>query len=150
MSRSLLALAVAASLAFVLGSSHAEDAETKVKPMCPVSGKAISKDHTVGYKDAEVYFCCPNCPKAFEANTEKFAAKANHQLVVTDQAKQVKCPFSGQPLDETKAVKVAGVEVAFCCGNCLAKAKKADKKEQVNLVFADAAFKKGFEVKEDK
>jgi YHS domain-containing protein len=59
--------------------------EKKVEPQCPVSGKAISKEFTVAYKGAKVYFCCPNCPKAFEKSPEKFVAKANHQLVQTGQ-----------------------------------------------------------------
>jgi len=42
---------------------------------CPVSGKDINPEATVEYKGEKVYFCCPNCPKAFEADPEKFAAK---------------------------------------------------------------------------
>jgi len=118
------------------------------EPTCPVSGKAISKDHAVAYKGAEVYFCCPNCPKAFEKNTQKFAPKANHQLVLTGQAKQVKCPVAGRPVNESKSVTVGGVEVNFCCGKCLAAAKKSD--DQVTMLFGDKAFDKGFKVVESK
>jgi YHS domain-containing protein len=28
------------------------------------------------YNGKTYYFCCPDCPKAFEANPEKFATKA--------------------------------------------------------------------------
>lgn len=42
---------------------------------CPVSGKEIDAEHFVEYKGQKVYFCCPNCPKAFEANPDKFLAK---------------------------------------------------------------------------
>jgi YHS domain-containing protein len=42
---------------------------------CPVSGKPIDAQYTADYKDQKVYFCCPNCPKAFEANPARFAAK---------------------------------------------------------------------------
>jgi YHS domain-containing protein len=42
---------------------------------CPVSGKDIDPEHVVEYKGEKVYFCCPNCPKAFEANPEKYVAK---------------------------------------------------------------------------
>ena len=149
MNRLLLSIAVVFTFSLTLPGSHADESESKLKPVCPLSGKAISKDHTVAYKDAEVYFCCPNCPGAFKANTAKFAPKANHQLVVTEQAKQVKCPISGQPVDQEKTTKVAKLDVAFCCGNCLAKANKVDGDDRVKLVFADAAFKKGFEVKKD-
>jgi YHS domain-containing protein len=42
---------------------------------CPVSGKPINPEYTVEYKEKKVYFCCPNCPKAFEADPAKFIAK---------------------------------------------------------------------------
>jgi YHS domain-containing protein len=42
---------------------------------CPVSGKPIDPTSSVEYKGKKVYFCCPNCPAAFEANPEKFLAK---------------------------------------------------------------------------
>jgi YHS domain-containing protein len=42
---------------------------------CPVSGKDIDPEHVVEYKGEKVYFCCPNCPKAFEADPEKFLSK---------------------------------------------------------------------------
>ena len=39
---------------------------------CPVSGKPIDPEHSVEYKGKKVYFCCPNCPAAFEKDPEKF------------------------------------------------------------------------------
>ncbi len=42
---------------------------------CPVSGKPIDPEHSVEYKGKKVYFCCPKCPAAFEADPEKFVAK---------------------------------------------------------------------------
>jgi YHS domain-containing protein len=42
---------------------------------CPVSGKAIDPEHFVEFKGKKVYFCCPNCPAAFEKDPEKFMAK---------------------------------------------------------------------------
>ena len=42
---------------------------------CPVSGKPIKAEHVVEHKGKKVYFCCPNCPAAFEKNPEKFTAK---------------------------------------------------------------------------
>ena len=151
MSRSLLAVVIAASFTLIIAVSYADEAESKVKAVCPVSGKPIVKEHSLPYKEtAKVYFCCPNCPKAFEADTAKFAPKANLQLVATEQAKEVKCPLSGKALDSEKSTKVAGVEVSFCCGNCLAAVNKAEGDEKVKLVFSDEAFKKGFELKKAK
>ena len=88
-------------------------------------------------------FCCENCPKAFNANSAKFAGKANLQLVQSGQLKQVKCPLTGRPMAADKSVEVAGVKVALCCGDCLAKATKASGDEQINLLFSDTS--KGFE-----
>jgi len=42
---------------------------------CPVSGKPINPTASVEYKGEKVYFCCPGCPTAFEANPAKFVAK---------------------------------------------------------------------------
>jgi YHS domain-containing protein len=146
--RSLLAVMVAAAVA-ITASLNAEDA--KKDPLegilCPVSGKQVKADAAVDYKGAKVYMCCPGCPAGFEKDTAKFAAKANAQLVATGQAKQAKCPISGGPTKEGTEVKVASTKVAFCCKNCQGKVNKAEGDEQLNLVFSDAAFAKGFEVK---
>ena len=112
---------------------------------CVVNPKANAKEaNAVDYKGGKVFFCCQNCPKAFEKDTAKFAASANHQLVATGQAKQVKCPFSGGPINEETAIDVKGVKVAFCCEKCQGKAKEST--EQVELIFNDKAFEKGFKV----
>lgn len=129
---------------------QAEDKPELKDAKCVVSGKAVDADKSADYEGAKVYFCCDNCPKAFAKDTKKFASKANAQLVLTKQAKQVKCPFSGKDIDESKTVKVAGVEVAFCCGNCQGKAEKAEGEKQLDMVFGESAFKKGFEVEKKK
>lgn len=43
--------------------------------VCPVSGKAIDLEHSATHEGRKVFFCCPNCPKAFAKNAEKFAKK---------------------------------------------------------------------------
>jgi Cu+-exporting ATPase len=45
---------------------------------CPVSGHefVVTADSPhAEYNGKTYYFCCPDCPKAFQANPEKFAAK---------------------------------------------------------------------------
>ena len=75
---------------------------------------------------------------------------ANHQLIATKQAKQSKCPFSGEPCKPENKVTVNGASVAFCCENCLAKAEKASGEEQLKLLFSNAAFEKAeFKVAEE-
>lgn len=138
--------AAALCLLVVAGFVGAEEAK-KFDQKCVVSGGAAKEDKTVAYKGGKVYFCCENCPKAFEKDVAKFATKANHQLVATGQAKQAKCPLSGGKLNPEKTVKVGGVDVQFCCENCQGKVAKAAAADQLELVFSDAAFEKaGFAV----
>jgi YHS domain-containing protein len=42
---------------------------------CPVSGKPINPTAMLDHDGHKVYFCCPNCPKAFAANPEKYKDK---------------------------------------------------------------------------
>ena len=136
----------------LVGADQAEKKEAgkKKDPLkgitCVVSGRAINPEATVAYKKGKVYFCCENCPTAFTKNTKKFAAKANHQLYATKQVKQEKCPLTKRDLNKDKKVnvKVAGVAVRFCCKNCQGKIAKIEKDKQIELVFNDEAFKKGF------
>lgn len=151
----LLISAAVCLLAVTTLSVYAEEEKkdaAKAGPKCPVSGAPCKKEFAADYKGAEVYFCCDKCPKAFAKNPEKFATKANLQLVQTKQATQAKCPLTGRPMADDKTVAVNGVTVKLCCPNCLAKVKKAEGDEQLELVFADKAFEKGFKVdaKEEK
>jgi YHS domain-containing protein len=143
MKKMIVVVAFAACAAFVTSSVAQDKAEVK----CPVSNRAIDKEHSVKHNGGVVYFCCPNCPKAFEKNTEKFSAKANMQLITTGQAKQVKCVFTGGKLNPDTKITVQGVAVCFCCVNCQGKATDKSAAEQPNFLFNDKAFKKGFEVK---
>lgn len=149
--RLVTAAAVTLMIAIV-AAGNAEEAKKVTTVNCPVAGKEIkiADAKTVSYKGAEVYVCCNSCKGKMEKDATKFAPKANHQLVLTKQAKQVKCPFAGKAVNPAQTVSIGGVEVAFCCGNCKGKAAKATGDDQVALVFGDDAFKKGFEVAEKK
>ena len=147
-SRMMLGLAVAAMAALTLSATQAEDAKdgekAEVKVVCPVSGKPINKQHSVDYKKGEVYFCCPNCPKAFAKNPKKFATKANLQLVQTEQYVQKACPISGRKLNPAQSLTIKGVEVGFCCPNCKGKVAGLEGEKQVAAVVAEKPFKKAF------
>ena len=132
---------------FAIGLVAFAAEEKKFKATCPISGKPALEDKTAAYKDAKVYFCCGGCPGIFAKDTAKFAAKANQQLVATEQATQVKCPLSGGKLNPDANVTIGDVKVQFCCNNCKGKVAEAKGDDQVNLAFSDEAFKKGFEVK---
>ncbi len=109
---------------------------------CPVSGKNCNPEKHVAFDGGQVYFCCGNCEKAFEADSAKFAAKAHQQMVSTGQLVQKGCPFSGGAVKAGTEVAIGGVEVGFCCNNCKGKVEKASPEEQVNLVFGK--IEKGF------
>jgi len=138
----LLRLGIVALFAFALGAD-APDSLSGAK--CPISGKPASADHAVAYKGGQVYFCCGGCPGAFSKNPEKYAAKANQQLVVTGQARQVGCPLTGKGVSKT--IDVCGVDVGFCCGGCTGKVEKLTPEEQLDMVFGKG-FEKGFRVTE--
>src|SRR5687767_14544100 len=75
------ALAMIACFALALGQFVSADDEAakeakEFKATCPVSGGAAKEESSLAYKGKKVYFCCNNCPKSFEKDTDKFAAKA--------------------------------------------------------------------------
>ncbi len=120
-------------------------ANTDKATICPVSGKKATKVSTE-YHGGEVYFCCKNCLKAFQADANKFAVKANEQLIKTGQASQEKCPISGGKIKQDTALDVDGIPVAFCCKNCRKKVDQASGDAKLALVFGNEAFQKGFSV----
>lgn len=134
---------MAMGAAFLLcGSATAID----FKATCPVSGGKAKEESKVEKDGKTYYFCCDNCPAKVEGDgAKKFTAQMNYQLFETKQIKQVKCPLTGGKINPETKTKVGkgGVEVAFCCTNCQGKVKKAEPKDQVNMVFKD--IKKGFE-----
>ena len=142
-----LSVMFSAVLAVGLVAYAAEEKAKAFKATCPIANKPALEDKTADYKGGKVYFCCGNCPKAFEKDTAKYATKANQQLVATGQAIQGKCPLSGGPLNADKTVEVGGVKVTFCCEKCQGKVAEAKGDAQAELVFSDDAFKKAFEVK---
>jgi transposase-like protein len=111
---------------------------------CPVCGHAASQQHVAEHNGGKVSFCCVKCAKAFAAKTSEFAPKANVQMILSGQFKQVDCPLEGYSLNPITAMEVAGVKVLFCCKGCKNVVVLARKDDQINLVFNDKAFKKGF------
>lgn len=133
----------AATCGLAICSIYAADA-AKNLGACPVSGKPAVAEQAVDYKGAKVHLCCPGCPGAFKGEAAKFAAKANHQLVLSGQFQQTKCPLSGGDVKDGTEVDVSGVKVKFCCNNCQGKVAGAKGGDQVDQVFKDAAFDKSF------
>lgn len=146
------ALLVLALLTSIMLPGFAADEKDKLNgAKCLLAAKNPAKaDKFVEYRGAKIYFCCDNCPKAYEKDKAKFATKANHQLALTGQAKQEKCPLSGQAVDKGQTVDIANVKVSFCCGDCKGQVEKAEGDAKLELAFADKAFDKGFKVEKKK
>lgn len=122
----------------------AEKSKAVFKATCPVSGSEAKKDVSAKYRDKVAYFCCEKCKAAFEAEPAKYAEKANFQLVQTRQFRQTKCPVSGGKVSKEQAIKVNGVNVAFCCEKCKGSLESASKEEQLTKIFGEAVFTKSF------
>ncbi len=114
---------------------------------CPIGNAQAMAGMSVDYKGGKVYFCCDGCPQAFQADPAKYAAKANHQLFVTGQAKQIACPLTGERISSGVSAKIAGSTVEFCCPSCRDAVDNAsDDAAKLDKVFGDEAFEKGFRV----
>lgn len=138
-------LVVSGSIVFAATKPSLEGVKCLLQP-----SKAADESKSADWKKGKVYFCCGNCLKAFGDSKEKHAAKANAQLVATKQYKQTACPISGAKLDDSTAIEVGKVKVAFCCKNCKGKAEDAKGDEQLDMVFGEKAFEKGkFELVKD-
>ena len=145
----LVVLAIAALLVTGLNAGEKKEKKISLKGIkCIVSGKqAVDKEgSSVAVKGGKVFFCCANCPGAYKKDTAKFAAKANHQLAATKQAKLQKCVLTGKNLNPATKIKVSGVDICFCCNGCKGKATKATGAAQIALLFNDKAFAKGYTV----
>jgi YHS domain-containing protein len=113
---------------------------------CVVNGdRNASPDAFADYRNSKVFLCCEQCTTQFESKISEFSTRANHQLVLTGQFKQTKCPISGGEIDSHVTANVGGTRVSFCCSSCL---KKVDDtpamKDRAEMVFGDKAFEKTF------
>jgi YHS domain-containing protein len=140
---SLLILGI---LFFAFTVAGADKPKAELKPLCPVSGKPIDKNVSIDYHNGKVYFSNAEAEKKFQDNVEKYAARANLQLVVTGQAQQTACPLMSKPVVAGKSVMVSGVKVELCCNICKTKLTKAKPEEQLEMVFGKG-FDKGYTVK---
>ena len=142
-----LLLCPVALLTSVLTFSLLSATETPLdKAACPVTGKPVDSQIHAAYKSARVYFVDVAARDEFEQSQLKFAAKANHQLVVTGQAHQVRCPLTGDEPDGEQTVEIAGATVAFRSRGYQRRITDADETKRLAIVFNDRAFAKGFEV----
>ncbi|MGF1578939.1 MAG: hypothetical protein ACFCD0_06210 [Gemmataceae bacterium] len=101
---------------------------------------------SVKHNGGTILFCCPKCKGQYAKSPKKFETNANFQLVLTKQAKQIKCPMSGNDCDKSVSLKIANVTVFFSCTNCRAKVAALKGNAQIEAVFGPTTFTKAFRV----
>jgi len=112
---------------------------------CPINpSKGVTENATAEWNGHQVYFCCNGCKGKFEKDSAKFSTQANFQLVTSKQVKQVACPISGSDVTDDQSSEVAGVSVKYCCKNCKAKVTTSNEAAQLEHVFGEKGFAKGF------
>lgn len=142
----LLLVSTWAPQGFAPAYGKPKDSANDPSQVCPVTGRPIDKSASIDYQGARLYFCCPKCIAAFQADTARYAVNANYQLAATGQAKQVACPFTGRELNAgIPTIKVGVIDVGFCCTACRQTVSSADPEARFRLIFGDA-FSKGFAV----
>ena len=80
-----------------------------VNKNCPISGKAVDADQTIG-----IGVCCGNCAKKVAKDVKGTLAKVKFDSKEDPDTVNKRCPFSGKGLKKV-------VTVAFCCGKCKGK-----------------------------
>ena len=53
---------------------------------CPISGTPIDKTKFVDYEGQRIYFCCDNCPNAFNNNPEEVITKLKTEGIELEKA----------------------------------------------------------------
>jgi YHS domain-containing protein len=145
--RSLVVAAALLGTWLAAGPAPAADQQPALQAWCVATNHPINANISADYHGGKVYFCSDECRKNFLADPARYKVRANYQLVVTGQAREVACPFTGKPLNPRIApMEVGGLSIGFCCRACQQTVSVADYQTRIELVFSDAAFNKGFVV----
>ncbi len=109
--KTILAITTATLLGFGAYAFAAKKAAGPVNEKCPVSGKAVDADQTIG-----IGVCCGNCAKKVAKDVKGILAKVKSDNKGGGDSEPVnlKCPLSGKG---SKKV----VTVGFCCPKCKGK-----------------------------
>ena len=113
---------------------------------CLMSAEPAIARFTMNFKGGKLYFCCAGCRSEFTDNLTANSALANHQMLLTGQVRGTICLFTGRKLNPRFTIKVAGADVPLCCNGCKTKALAVKGDAQMQLLFNNAAFAKGFEL----
>ena len=106
--KKLISIFIATILGFGAYAFAAKKAPVPVNEKCPVSGKAINAEQTIG-----IGVCCGNCAKKLAKDVKGTLAKVKSRSKYTDTVNSA-CPISGKRIKRV-------VTVAFCCSKCKGK-----------------------------
>ena len=106
--KKILAISIATLLGIGAFAFAAKKAPVPVNEKCPVSGKAVDADQTIG-----IGVCCGNCAKKVGKDVKGILAKVKSDSKDTDTVNSA-CPISGKGIKRV-------VTVAFCCSKCKGK-----------------------------
>ena len=106
--KKLISIFIATILGFGAYAFAAKKAPVPVNEKCPLSGKAINAEQTIG-----IGVCCGNCAKKVAKDVKGTLAKVKSDSKDTDTVNSA-CPISGKGIKRV-------VTVAFCCGKCKGK-----------------------------
>ena len=106
--KKLISIFIATILGFGAYALAAKKAPVPVNEKCPLSGKAINAEQTIG-----IGVCCGNCAKKVAKDVKGTLAKVKSDSKDPDTVNAT-CPFSGKGLKKV-------VTIGFCCPNCKGK-----------------------------
>ena len=113
-----------------------------INTVCPVSGKPVDPTKTLTHEGKVVGFCCENCPKAFQKEPAKFAAK-----IKADAKPEEKKPADQKPADQKPAEKKPEEKKVAAAPTTPANGKPANSVCPVSGKAVDAQFVVAYEGK---
>ena len=123
---------------------------------CVIDGKKNAKlEFGVPYRDGIVYLSSSRAAEEFSLRVEKknrlksnefLPIKANHQLVLTGQYLQVRCPVSKVPFRHELVTQIAGVKIHLANPDALQCVKQEKKLAmRAKMVFGNKVFPRTFQ-----
>ncbi|MEM7205611.1 MAG: hypothetical protein AAF628_35475 [Planctomycetota bacterium] len=107
--------------------------------------KNVRNRYTIEHHEGTVFLCCANCIKKYRKDVAKHSPQCNHQLVLTGQFEQIKCPITGGEIDPSIEVEVVGVKVRLADPAAREQLEAAgDDESKIALVFEDGRFLRAF------
>ena len=124
---------------------------------CVVDGNLQCKvQHSVEFGQGDVFFGSQAGVEHFQTNViekiklgqqpeQTLVLKANHQLALTNQVQQQRCPVTGKSIEDEQQLVIAGVRVFFHDSAAKEEMQTAESTwHRAQQVFASEAFTKNF------